>query len=172
VKRVEFSLDNSDARCTGYYKCRLRIWFWMIVYLGNRLFYFFNCCIQGWDATQVYNSCVTDVDAWVWTSRFDNLNVKTWPNLLWLMFWYSVFFQFSVGGCGLRFLEDFRTVFLWFCCGTVYYRYPHSDTLSFLIFWVLVSGPPSASFLTLAYTSSWTIGLQLNFTDIFHIRLP
>jgi len=29
VKTVEFSLDNADARCTGYNRCRLRIRFYM-----------------------------------------------------------------------------------------------------------------------------------------------
>jgi len=41
VKSIEFSLGNSDAKCTGYYRGKLRIRFYMNVYIGNRLF---HCC--------------------------------------------------------------------------------------------------------------------------------
>ena len=135
VKRFEFPLDNSDARCTAY--CRLWIRFHMIVYLGNQLFYF--CTVRG--CNKVYNSRVTDGNSWVRNTRHSERNVKLGTHLAYI----SVFFWCSVGCCVLTFTEVFLDCF--FCDFVLSpYRYPHSDTLSFLIFWVLASGPPSATF--------------------------
>jgi len=44
MKSDEFSLNNSDARYTGYYKSGLQIRFYLIVYLGSRLFY--SCTVK------------------------------------------------------------------------------------------------------------------------------
>jgi len=42
---VEFSLDNFDARCTGYYRRGLRIRFYLTAYFVNWLFY--SCIVEG-----------------------------------------------------------------------------------------------------------------------------
>ena len=132
VKAVEFSFDNADARCTGYNRCRLRIRFYMIVYLGNRLFYF---CTVRWHKTGLQQSRNWR-NSWVRISRHAEINVKIGPHLAYI----SVFSILLVFSSVLRFLDCFPVLVL------LPYGYSHSDALSFLIFWVLVSEPLSATF--------------------------
>jgi len=130
--------------------------------------------VQGKITTQVYNSGVTDggrlirVQTSPWQTK-----CKNWVSIL-VIFRYSVFFWFSVN-CFFAFFGCFWTVVLrWFRVLVSLYRNPHPDTLSFPNFVLNVgegpdptvaSGPLSATFLTLAKTSNYATGLQLNFSE-------
>jgi len=129
--------DNSDARCHWYYRRGLRIRFYMTVHLKNRSFY--SCTVKG------YN---TSLQLWRdWRGARANfppgkLNPKTG-----LVFSGLLFFAF---------FGVFFNCFRWF--RVFVYRNPHSDTLSFLNFFLSVgewpltvsSGPLSATFPTIA----------------------
>ena len=104
----------------------------MIVYLGNRLFYF---CTVRWHNTGLQQS-----RNW---RKFMGANLPPCWNKCKNWAPFSLYFgiqYFLVFSNVLRFMDFFPVLVL------LPYGYSHSDALSLLIFWVLVSEPPSATF--------------------------
>jgi len=122
--------------------------------------------VQWKNTTKVYNNGVT-AGVQGWEPPHWQANCKIWAPTL-LLFRYSVLFSFSVS-CFFAFFGSFEPFFSrWF--RILAHRNPHPDTFSLLNFFLNVgvgpptaaSGPLSATFPTLAKTSSYATGLQIN----------
>ena len=160
MQSVEFSLDNSDAGCTGYYRRGLRIRLYMIVYFGNRLFY--TCTVKGYNTGQQqwrnWRGCKGA------NLPLSKLNVKTGPDLAYI----SVFSILSVlaGCCCFVFFGSFLDCFP-VISGFSIETYIRTHFLFSTFFWVLLSGPLSAMFRTLTETLVTPLVYHLTSLDNF-----